>query len=175
MEHRAIETSKAHGLQRRAHELIPGGAPCVRQGRRPVSYRGARLHSRRTGLPRVGSRWQPVHQYGMGNRAVGLGHAYAPVIDAARNELANGCNFTRPSPIEVACAEQFLVPVDTVEMVKFCKDGCNCDVRRNEAGARLHRARYDRVLRRSPVLLDGRLVYRHDRDECQASRKRCGR
>ena len=63
-------------------------------------------------------------EYGMGNRAVGLGHAYAPVVDAAaRKELERGCNFTRPSPIEVECAEQFLSLITSAEMVKFCKDG----------------------------------------------------
>lgn len=59
----------------------------------------------------------------MGNRAVGLGHAYPAVIEAARRELDRGCNFTRPSPIEVECAEQFLSLIETAEMVKFCKDG----------------------------------------------------
>ena len=59
----------------------------------------------------------------MGNRAVGLGHAYAAVVDAAQRELANGCNFTRPAAIEVACAEQFLRMINGAEMVKFCKNG----------------------------------------------------
>ena len=59
----------------------------------------------------------------MGNRTVGLGHAYGPVVEAVRQELTRGSNFTRPSPIEVACAEQFLALIDGAEMVKFCKDG----------------------------------------------------
>jgi glutamate-1-semialdehyde 2,1-aminomutase len=40
----------------------------------------------------------------MGNRAVGLGHAHPTVLKAVRRELSRGCNFTRPSPVEVACA-----------------------------------------------------------------------
>ena len=59
----------------------------------------------------------------MGNRAVGLGHAYPAVVEAAQRELVRGGNFTRPSPIEVACAERFLALIDGAEMVKFCKDG----------------------------------------------------
>ena len=62
-------------------------------------------------------------EYGMGNRTVGLGHAYPPVLEAVQQELSRGANFTRPSPIEVACAEQFLALIDGAEMVKFCKDG----------------------------------------------------
>ena len=59
----------------------------------------------------------------MGNRAVGLGHAYPSVVKAAREALDKGCNFTRPSTVEVACAEEFLGLVTGAEMVKFCKDG----------------------------------------------------
>ena len=59
----------------------------------------------------------------MGNRAVGLGHAYPPVVKAVERELPRGANFARPSPVEVACAEQFLALIDGAEMVKFCKDG----------------------------------------------------
>ena len=40
-----------------------------------------------------------------------------------QRELCRGSNFTRPSPIEVACAEPFLDLIDGAEMVKFCKDG----------------------------------------------------
>src|SRR6478735_10788592 len=37
--------------------------------------------------------------------------------------MADGCNFTRPATVEVACAEQFLRLIEGAEMVKFCKDG----------------------------------------------------
>src|SRR5262249_21209596 len=59
----------------------------------------------------------------MGTRAVGLGHAFPPVIEAVADELRRGCNFTRPSPLEVSCAEEFLSLIDSAEMVKFCKNG----------------------------------------------------
>jgi glutamate-1-semialdehyde 2,1-aminomutase len=58
----------------------------------------------------------------MGNRAVGLGHAYPDVVRAAEAVLGGGCNFTRPARIEVECAETFLELIDA-DMVKFCKDG----------------------------------------------------
>ena len=39
-------------------------------------------------------------EYGMGLRAVGLGHAYPSVIDAVRNSLDLCTNFTRPSQVD---------------------------------------------------------------------------
>lgn len=62
-------------------------------------------------------------EYGMGNRAVTLGHAYEPVIAAAARAMQDGVNFTRPAAIEVAAAERFLAAVPNAEMVKFSKDG----------------------------------------------------
>ena len=35
-------------------------------------------------------------EYGAGLRAVTLGHAFPPVIEAVRREVANGSNFVRP-------------------------------------------------------------------------------
>ncbi len=62
-------------------------------------------------------------EYGMGNRAVGLGHAHSPVVEAVQAGLKIGANFTRPCITELECAEQFLELIGTAEMVKFCKDG----------------------------------------------------
>ncbi|HEU4621100.1 MAG TPA: glutamate-1-semialdehyde 2,1-aminomutase, partial [Burkholderiaceae bacterium] len=62
-------------------------------------------------------------EYGMGLRAVTLGHTYPEVDAAAIAQLANGLNFNRPTPIEVECAETFLSLIDRAEMVKFTKDG----------------------------------------------------
>jgi glutamate-1-semialdehyde 2,1-aminomutase len=62
-------------------------------------------------------------EYGMGLRAVSLGHAYPPVVEAVRQALPMGTNFTRPAAIELDCAEQFLEIVDGADMVKFTKDG----------------------------------------------------
>jgi glutamate-1-semialdehyde 2,1-aminomutase len=62
-------------------------------------------------------------EYGMGLRAVGLGHGYEPVLDAVRAALPLGTNFTRPAAIEVECAELLLSVVTAADMVKFTKDG----------------------------------------------------
>lgn len=66
-------------------------------------------------------------EYGMGLRAVTLGHAYPPVVAAVRESLELGTNFTRPSAAELECAETFLGIVDGADMVKFTKDGSTAD------------------------------------------------
>lgn len=62
-------------------------------------------------------------EYGMGMRSVTLGHAFGPVVDAARRQMLLGNNYVRPARIELDCAEAFLSIIDGADMVKFCKDG----------------------------------------------------
>ncbi len=62
-------------------------------------------------------------EYGMGLRSVTLGHAFGPVVEAARRQMLLGNNFVRPARIELECAEEFLSIITGAEMVKFCKDG----------------------------------------------------
>lgn len=115
--------SHAETIRRRAHEIIPGGCHTYAKGddqfpeiAPPFIVRGSGCHS-----------WdlegREYIEFGMGLRAVTLGHAFTPVVEAVTRQLANGVNFTRPAPIEVECAEQLLELVTTAEMVKFCKDG----------------------------------------------------
>ena len=113
----------SQSLRVRAHEIIPGGAHTYAKGddQYPVLAPGFIARGRGSHVWDVDG--NEYIEYGMGNRAIGLGHAYPAVIDAVMRELPRGCNFTRPSPIEVACAEQFLRMIDGAEMVKFCKDG----------------------------------------------------
>jgi glutamate-1-semialdehyde 2,1-aminomutase len=115
--------SASRRLQKRAHELIPGGAHTYAKGDDQYPQIAPPFIARGEGCHVWDTDGNEYIEYGMGNRAVALGHAYAPVVDAVRAELQRGCNFTRPSSIEVECAEQFLSLIDGAEMVKFCKDG----------------------------------------------------
>jgi len=110
-------------LKARAHHRIPGGCHTYAKGDDQYPLLAPSFIVRGAGCHVWDTEGREYIEYGMGNRAVGLGHAYPAVLDAVRHELLQGCNFTRPSPIEVACAEQFLMLVDNAEMVKFCKDG----------------------------------------------------
>lgn len=103
--------------------MVPGGAHTYARGSdqypehmTPVLTRGRAAHV----WDLDGNRYI---EYGMGLRAVTLGHAYAPVLDAVRGVLANGQNFTRPTTLELAAAEDFLELVPGADMVKFAKNG----------------------------------------------------
>jgi glutamate-1-semialdehyde 2,1-aminomutase len=110
-------------LQKRAHRLIPGGAHTYAKGDDQYPILAPGFIVRGNGCHVWDADGNEYIEYGMGNRAVGLGHAFPRVVEAAREEMANGCNFTRPSAIEVECAEAFLGLIGTAEMVKFCKNG----------------------------------------------------
>lgn len=123
MSDRSNELAASRQLQARAHRLIPGGAHTYAKGDDQYPILAPPFIASGNGCHVRDIEGNSYIEYGMGNRAVGLGHAYPAVIEAARRELDRGCNFTRPSPIEVECAEQFLSLIETAEMVKFCKDG----------------------------------------------------
>jgi len=86
---------EAHALQREAHLLIPGGAHTYAKGddqfpecAPPFMVRGKGCHA-----------WDcdgnEFIEYGMGLRAVTLGHAFEPVVQAATRQMQLGINFTR--------------------------------------------------------------------------------
>ena len=106
-----------------AHHLIPGGCHTYAKGDDQYPILAPGFIARGLGCRVWDTDGREYIEYGMGNRAVGLGHAYGPVVQAVQQELCRGANFTRPSPLEVACAKQFLDLIDGAEMVKFCKDG----------------------------------------------------
>jgi len=110
-------------LRKKAHRLIPGGAHTYAKGDDQYPVLSPGFIRRGSGSHVWDVDGNEYIEYGMGNRAVGLGHAYPPVVRAAEEALRNGCNFTRPGEIEVECAETFLDTITSAEMVKFCKDG----------------------------------------------------
>ena len=110
-------------VKERAHHLIPGGCHSYAKGDDQYPILAPGFIARGSGCRVWDTDGREFIEYGMGDRTVALGHAYRPVLRAVQQELQRGGNFTRPSPIEVACAEQFLTLIDGAEMVKFCKDG----------------------------------------------------
>lgn len=129
-------------LRQQAHRIIPGGAHTYAKGddQYPLLSPGFIVSGYGSHVWDVDA--NEYIEYGMGNRAVGLGHAYAPVLQAVTSELERGCNFTRPSRIEVECASAFLETVPSAEMVKFCKNGSDA----TSAAIRLARAATGRDL-----------------------------
>jgi len=127
---------RSTALQARLHEVVPGGAHTFAkgsdqypEGMAPVLVRG---HGARV--------WDvdgnEFVEYGMGMRAVTLGHGYAPVLDAVRAALVDGVSFSRPAVLELEAAEDFLRVVPGADMVKFCKNASDA----TSAALRLARA-----------------------------------
>jgi glutamate-1-semialdehyde 2,1-aminomutase len=114
---------QSRSLGRRLAELVPGGAHTYAKGadQFPEEYPGVLVRGK--GSHVWDADGNEFIEYGMGLRAVTLGHAYEPVVDAVRDSLALGTNFTRPAAIELDAAEAVLGVVPSADMVKFTKDG----------------------------------------------------
>ena len=119
----ADNSTSASELQRRAHELIPGGGHTYAKGDDQYPEEAPPFLVRGSGCRVWDTDGKEYIEYGMGLRAVSLGHGYRSVVDAAYRAMSDGLNFTRPSPIEVECAEELLGLIQGAEMVKFAKNG----------------------------------------------------
>ncbi|ESX98101.1 glutamate-1-semialdehyde 2,1-aminomutase [Mesorhizobium sp. LNJC405B00] len=113
---------KSARLQERGRELIPGGSHTYAKGEDQYPVLAPGFIERGLGCHVWDVDGNKYIEYGMGNRSVGLGHAYPTVLRAVETALGSGSNFTRPASIEVECAETFLELIGA-QMVKFCKDG----------------------------------------------------
>ncbi|MGI9659446.1 MAG: glutamate-1-semialdehyde 2,1-aminomutase, partial [Gaiellaceae bacterium] len=132
-------------IDARLRRAVPGGAHTYAKG--SDQYPVGRAPVIETGH---GCRITDVdgHEYiewGMGLRAVTLGHGFEPVADAVADAARRGTNFVRPSVLELEAAEAFVELVPGADMVKFTKDGSTA----NTAAVKLARA----ATRRSRVAL----------------------
>ena len=118
-----MKFDQSNALRPKFHELIPGGAHTYAKGDDQYPEGMAPYIVRGAGCRVFDVDGNEFIEYGSGLRAVTLGHAYAPVVAAARAQLELGVNFVRPARIELEAAEQFRELVPGAEMVKFSKDG----------------------------------------------------
>lgn len=110
-------------LRKKAHALIPGGSHTYAKGDDQYPILSPSHVVRGQGCRVWDADGNEYIEYGNGNRAVTLGHAFPAVVEAAKRELDKGVSYTRPAAIEVEAAERFLAIIDNAEMVKFSKDG----------------------------------------------------
>ncbi len=139
---RLIESPGSAMLRARAHAAIPGGAHTYAKGddQYPVGAPAFIVRGRGCHVWDLDGR--EFIEYGMGLRSVTLGHAHPAVVEAASSALRHGSNFTRPSPVEVECAERLLGLIDGADMAKFCKNGSDATT----AAVKLARAHTGRDL-----------------------------
>lgn len=116
-------SAEAHALQRKAHRLIPGGAHTYAKGDDQFPECAPPFMVRGKGCHAWDNDGNEFIEYGMGLRAITLGHAFEPVVQAAVRQMQFGINFTRPATIEVEAAEEFLRLIEGADMVKFAKNG----------------------------------------------------
>jgi glutamate-1-semialdehyde 2,1-aminomutase len=137
-----VKFDRSVELGEQCHAVIPGAAHTYAkgedqypQGMAPFIVRGEGCHV-----------WDldgnEFIEYGMGLRAVTLGHANRRVVEATYRQMLKGANFVRPSPIEYECGQEFLRCVRGAEMVKFAKNGSDA----TSAAVRLSRGHTGRDL-----------------------------
>lgn len=127
---------ESRGLAPRFHAAIPGGAHTYAKGEDQFPEGLAPIITHGRGCHTWDVDGNEYIEYGMGLRSVTLGHAYGPVVEAARRQLDLGVNFVRPARIELEAAEALLRCVAGADMVKFAKNGSDVTT----AAVRLARA-----------------------------------
>jgi glutamate-1-semialdehyde 2,1-aminomutase len=118
-----LGSARSLELRERAHALIPGGAHTYAKGDDQFPELAPTVIARGKGCRVWDVDGNEFVEYGMGLRAVTLGHAFDPVVEAASRQMELGSNYTRPALVEIECAEALLGLLDAADMVKFCKDG----------------------------------------------------
>jgi glutamate-1-semialdehyde 2,1-aminomutase len=118
-----VNLQKSKALQQKSHTLIPGGCHTYAKGDDQYPERAPAFIAKGQGCHVWDVDGNEFIEYGMGIRAVTLGHAYPRIVEAAHRQMLLGNNFTRPAAIEVECAELILSMIAGAEMVKFAKNG----------------------------------------------------
>jgi glutamate-1-semialdehyde 2,1-aminomutase len=139
---RRLRFEASSRMRERVHSLIPGGAHTYAKGDDQYPLLAPGLLTRGEGCHVWDVDGNEFIEYGMGLRAVTLGHGYRPVVEAAYRQMLLGNNFTRPATIELDCAQELLGVIDNADMVKFAKDGSDA----TSAAVRLARAHTGRDL-----------------------------
>src|SRR3982074_2724409 len=92
--------SSSEALRQKSHALIPGGSHTYAKGDDQYPVRSPGFITRGEGCHVWDGDGNEFIEYGMGLRAVTLGHGFRPVADAAYSAMLNGTNFTRPASLE---------------------------------------------------------------------------
>ncbi len=109
--------------QERLLRAIPGGAHTYSRGYDQYSANAPQILSRGEGAYVYDPEGNKFLDYGMALRAVAIGYAEDEISEAAIAQIRNGNNLTRPSMIELEAAELLIDLIDSVDMVKFTKNG----------------------------------------------------
>jgi len=109
--------------QQRLLKAIPGGAHTYSRGFDQYPSNAPQILKKGKGAYVYDENENKFLDYGMALRAVNLGYANAKVNNAACKQMELGNNLTRASLIELEAAELLIDLIDSVDMVKFTKNG----------------------------------------------------
>lgn len=109
--------------QDRLLKAIPGGAHTYSRGFDQYPLNAPQILKRGKGAYIYDDQDNEYLDYGMALRAVNLGYANDTIDNAAIEQIKNGNNLTKPSMIELEAAELLINMIDSVDMVKFTKNG----------------------------------------------------
>lgn len=109
--------------QQRLLRAIPGGAHTYSRGHDQYPSNAPQILERGKGVFVFDPDGKKYLDYGMALRAVNLGYNEDEIDAAAIEQIKNGNNLTRPSMIELEAAELLVDLIDSVDMVKFTKNG----------------------------------------------------
>jgi glutamate-1-semialdehyde 2,1-aminomutase len=109
--------------QDRLLKVIPGGAHTYSRGFDQFPLNAPQILKRGKGAYIYDNNEKEFLDYGMALRAVNLGYANEQVNQGAMKQIEYGNNLTRPSMIELEAAELLVDMIDSIDMVKFTKNG----------------------------------------------------
>lgn len=128
--------------QERLLRAIPGGAHTYSRGFDQYPDNAPQILKRGKGAYVYDAKEKEYLDYGMALRAVCLGYSNSEVNKMAIQQIGFGNNLTRPSLIELEAAETLIGAIDSVDMVKFTKNGSTA----TSAAVKLSRAYTGRTL-----------------------------
>lgn len=131
--------ARSRSLRERAHSLIPGGCHTYAKGDDQYPDDAPGFIARGEGCHVWDVDGNRFIEYGMGLRAITLGHGHARTVEAVSQQARLGTNFTRPAALEIEAAQDLLdllYPGRDDVMVKFGKNGSDV----TSAAVRLARA-----------------------------------
>lgn len=109
--------------QDRLLKAIPGGAHTYSRGYDQYPSNAPQILKRGKGAYVYDNSENELLDYGMALRAVNLGYANEEINKAALKQMEFGNNLTRATIIELEAAELLIDLIDSVDMVKFTKNG----------------------------------------------------
>lgn len=109
--------------QDRLLKAIPGGSHTYSRGYDQYPENAPQILKRGKGAYVFDAQENKLLDYGMALRAVNLGYAHDEINQAALQQMDFGNNLTKPSVVELEAAELLIDLIDSVDMVKFTKNG----------------------------------------------------